>query len=167
MRVNCCAKNGASKRTGRGWGGKEGNACRQTPGFWKPPTWPVMPEFVHWHSMLSSAVIIHWPIKCLAFLGAEMNFRGRMCETKIINVIFCILDCVDGANGEISMNPNDQCRLCSFVLLIRLKGTTTRVKFWSFSSKLPESWIWRVKCDKHSSEVFRSATHIYTSSKLS
>ena len=112
------------------------------------------------------AVIIHWPIKCLAFRGAEMNFRGRVCETKII-VIFCILDCVDGANGEISMNPSDQCRLYSFVLLIRLKGTTTRVKFWSFSSKLPESWIWRVKCDKHSSEVFRSATHIYTSSKLS
>ena len=109
-----------------------------------------------WHQilMLSSAVIIHWPIKCLAFRGAEMNFRGRVCETKIINVIFCILDCVDGANGEISINPNDQCRLCSFVLLIRLKGTTTRVKFWSFSSKLPESWIWRVKCDKHSSEVF-------------
>ena len=25
------AKNGASKRAGRGWGGKEGNACRQTP----------------------------------------------------------------------------------------------------------------------------------------
>ena len=74
--------------------------------------------------MLSSAVIIHWPIKCLAL------------------------------DGEISMNPNDQGRLCSFVLLIRLKGTTTRVKFWSFSSKLPESWIWRVKCDKHSSEVF-------------
>ena len=94
--------------------------------------------------MLSSAVIIHWPIKCLAFRGAEMNFRGRVCETKII-VIFCILDCVDGANGEISMNPNDQCRLYSFVLLIRLKGTTTRVKFWSFSSKLPESWIWSGK----------------------
>ena len=79
--------------------------------------------------MLSSAVIIHWPIKCLAFRGAEMNFRGCVCETKTINVIFCILDCVDGANGEISMNPNDQCRLCSFVLLIHLKGTTTRVKF--------------------------------------
>ena len=65
--------------------------------------------------MLSSAVIIHWPIKCLAL------------------------------DGEISMNPNDQCRLCSFVLLIRLKGTTTRVKFWSFSSKLPESWILKGK----------------------
>ena len=26
-------KNGASKRAGRGWGRKEGNACRQTPGF--------------------------------------------------------------------------------------------------------------------------------------
>ena len=27
------ATNGASKRAGRGWGRKEGNACRQTPGF--------------------------------------------------------------------------------------------------------------------------------------
>ena len=26
-------KSGASKRAGRGWGRKEGNACRQTPGF--------------------------------------------------------------------------------------------------------------------------------------
>ena len=31
-------ENGASKRRGRGRGRKEGNACRQTPGFWKPPT---------------------------------------------------------------------------------------------------------------------------------
>ena len=52
-----------------------------------------------------------------------------MCETKITNFFFCILDCVDSANGEISMNPNDQCRLCSFVFLIRLKGLNTRVKF--------------------------------------
>ena len=26
----------------------------------------------------------NWPTKCLAFRGAEMNFRGRVCETKII-----------------------------------------------------------------------------------
>ena len=32
-RVKDRAKNGASKRAGRGWGRKEGNACRQTPGF--------------------------------------------------------------------------------------------------------------------------------------
>ena len=51
-----------------------------------------------------------------------------MCETKIIN-IFCILERVGGVNGEISMNPNDQCRLCSFVFLICLKGMIRRVKF--------------------------------------
>ena len=56
-----------------------------------------------------------------------MNFRGRVCETKII--YFLYLESVDGVNGEISMNPNDQCGLCTFVFLIRLKGTTTRVKF--------------------------------------
>ena len=54
-----------------------------------------------------------------------MNFRGRVFETKII--FFCILERVDGVNGEISMNPNDQCRLCTFVFLIRLQGRTGRV----------------------------------------
>ena len=57
-RVKDRAKNGASKRAGRGRGRKEGNACRQTPRFLKPPTWSVIPEFTHWHLMLSSAVII-------------------------------------------------------------------------------------------------------------
>jgi len=32
-RVKDREKSGASKRAGRGWGRKEGNACRQTPGF--------------------------------------------------------------------------------------------------------------------------------------
>ena len=32
-----------------------------------------------------------------------------MCETIII-LFFCILVCVDGVNGEISINPNNQCR---------------------------------------------------------
>ena len=54
-----------------------------------------------------------------------MNFRGHVCETKIIFV--CILERVDGVNGEISMNPNDQCRPCTFVFLILLKGRTARV----------------------------------------
>ena len=31
-RVKDRAKNGVSKRAGRGWGKREGNACRQTPG---------------------------------------------------------------------------------------------------------------------------------------
>ena len=49
-RVKDLAKNGAGKRAGRGWGRKEGNACRQTSGFWPPPppththTWPFMPQ---------------------------------------------------------------------------------------------------------------------------
>ena len=74
----------------------------------------------------------NWPIKCLPFRRAEMNFRGRVCETKII--FFCTLERVEGVDGEISINPNDQCRLCTFVFLIRLKRRTARVKFWSFIS---------------------------------
>ena len=70
-------KNVASKRVRRGWGKKEGNACRQTLGFLKPHTWPVMPECTHPHLMLSSAVI-NWPIKCLAFHRVEVNFRGHV-----------------------------------------------------------------------------------------
>ena len=31
----------------------------------------------------------NWPIKCLAFSGAEMNFRGRVCEPKIYFFVFC------------------------------------------------------------------------------
>ena len=75
-RVKDRGKNGASKRAGRGWGRKEGNACRQTPWFWKPPTWLVMPEF--------DAVIScdDWPIKCLSFRGAVMNFRGACVKPK-------------------------------------------------------------------------------------
>ena len=55
-RVKDRAKNGTSKRAERGWGRKEGNACRQTPGFWNPSTWPAMPECAHLHLMLSTAV---------------------------------------------------------------------------------------------------------------
>ena len=101
-RVKDGAKNGASKRTGRCRGRKEGNACRQTPRSWKMPTWPVMmPEFTHRHLMLSTAVI------CLSFRGVEMNFRGAYMRPKYF---FCILERMDGVNGEISMNANDQCR---------------------------------------------------------
>ena len=56
-----------------------------------------------------------------------MNFRGRVCENKII--FFCILVRVDGVSVKISMNPKDQCRLCTFVISIRLKGRTARGKF--------------------------------------
>jgi len=82
----------------------------------------------------------NWPIKCLAFRGTEMNSK----RTRV-KLCFCILLPVDGVNVEISMNPNDQCRLYTFVLLICLKGRTARVKFWSFRSKPPESWIWSGK----------------------
>ena len=57
-RVKDREKSGASQRAGRGWGRKEGNACRQTPGFLKPPTWSVTPEFANRHMMLSTTVII-------------------------------------------------------------------------------------------------------------
>ena len=86
-RVKDRAKNGASKRAGRGWARKEGNACRQTLGFWKPihlacHAWVCAPTF--------DAVIScqNWPIKSLAFCEAEMNFRGRMHETKLIFFVF-------------------------------------------------------------------------------
>ena len=42
-----------------GGGGKKGRKRLQTkPEFWKPLTWPVMPEFAHWHLTVSSAVKI-------------------------------------------------------------------------------------------------------------
>ena len=84
MKVKDRVEDGASKRAGREWGlRKEGNACRHTSGFWKPPTWPVMPEFVYQHLMLSMAVIIDqlnvWP----SVEWKIMNFRGCMGETKL------------------------------------------------------------------------------------
>ena len=57
MRVKDRTKKGASKRVRREWGRNEGNACRQTLGFLKPCTWPVMPECAHPHLMLPSSVI--------------------------------------------------------------------------------------------------------------
>ena len=36
-----------------------------------------------------------------------MNFRGACVKPKYF---FCILERVEGVDGEISMNPNDQCR---------------------------------------------------------
>ena len=30
----------------------------------------------------------NWPIKCLAFRGVEMNFRGSMCENKFFFLYF-------------------------------------------------------------------------------
>ena len=131
-------------------GKEKKETLRQIPGFLKT-THLACHAWVR--ALTFDAVIScqNWPIKCLAFRGAEMDFRGRLCETKII-YFFCILKRVDGVNGKISMNPNDQCGLCTFIYLIRLKGRTTRVKFWSFSSKPPYGFE-VVKCDKHSSQV--------------
>ena len=72
------------KRGGAGKKGKE-TLAGQTPLVWKLPTWPVMHECAHRHLMLSSAVI-NWHIKCLAFRGAEVNFRGRVCVWNQNNV---------------------------------------------------------------------------------
>ena len=49
----------------------------------------------------------------------------------------CVADqvCVDAVNVEISMNPKDQCRLCTFVLSIRLTGRTARVEVLKFQIK--------------------------------
>ena len=56
----------ARAKKGRGEGERrKGNACRQTPGIWKPPTCSVTPERAHRGLKLSSAVI-NWPKKCFA-----------------------------------------------------------------------------------------------------
>ena len=44
----------AKHRNAREGEGKEGKAARQTPGFWKPPTWPFMTQCADWDLMLSS-----------------------------------------------------------------------------------------------------------------
>ena len=78
-RVKDCAKNGASKRAGRGWGRKQGfNACRQTPWFWKPPTWSVSCMSSRTDIWCCQQLSYNWPIKCLSFQGAEMNFQARV-----------------------------------------------------------------------------------------
>ena len=84
-RVKDRAENGVSRRAGRGWGRKEGNACRQTPGFWKPLTWPVMPEF---HSFPSPSPHFHFlalvwflarPKPRIPFL--DLSLLGNQTET--------------------------------------------------------------------------------------
>ena len=79
------AKNGATKRARRGWGRKEGNACRQAPRFWKPPTVDLACHA--WvHAQTFDAVISshNWPIKCLSFRGAETNLGGACVKPKYI-----------------------------------------------------------------------------------
>ena len=137
------------KERGRGWGRKRRKRLDKSRDCWKPPTWPVMPEFAHWHLMLSSVVKIDqqnvWP-------SVERKWTLEDACVKPKSFIFSILERVDVVNGEISMNPNDQCGLCTFVYLIRLKGRT-RGEVLKFSSKPPYGFE-VVKCDKHSSQVF-------------
>ena len=104
-RVKDRAKNGISKRAGGGGEERKETLADKPRDFENHPlalachAWVRAPTF-------DAVINCHnWPIKCLAFSGAEINFRGPVCETKII--FFCILERVDGVHGEISMNPND------------------------------------------------------------
>ena len=85
-RVKDGAKNGVSKSGERV--GKKGRKRLQTnPGILKTAhlachVWVRAPTF-------DAVISCHnWPIKCLAFSGAEMNFRGRVCEPKIYFFVF-------------------------------------------------------------------------------
>ena len=83
--------------------------------------------------MLSSAVI-NSPIKCLALRGSGSELLRMHVNTKYSFFVFG-KQCVDGGNGEVSINPNDQCRLCNcsfkgkFIFLIHLKERSARVMF--------------------------------------
>ena len=135
----------------RGGGEKERKEMlRQTPGFLKT-------AYLACHAWVRASTFDavigrhNWPIKCLAFRGAEMNFRGSVWNQN--NLFFVFWNAWKALMVKSHRKAKDQCGLCTFVYLIRLKGRTTRVKFWSFSSKLPYGFE-VVKCDKHSSQVF-------------
>ena len=51
-----------------------------------------------------------------------------MCETSIY--LSCILEGLESVYFEISINPNDQRRLCTFVFFNSSKSKDHRVKFW-------------------------------------
>ena len=89
----------------------------------------------------------NWPIKYL--VEQKQTLEDACVKTEII--FFRILKCMDGVNVEISMNLNNQCRLCTFVFLIRVKGRTAGMKFWSLRTKPPERWILKELC--HGSPV--------------
>ena len=60
---------------------------------------------------------------------------------------------MDSVNGKISLNPNDQCRLCLFYLSKRKDGEGDR-SFEVLAQNLQKVGFEMVKCDKHSSLVF-------------
>ena len=109
--------------------GKRGRKRLQTiHGILKSLSWPVMPECAHRHLMPSSAVI-NLPINCLAFHIAEVNFRGLVWNQFKVSQLVKLFrkQRAEGGNGQISMNPNDQCRLCncsSKVKFVNLSQTT-------------------------------------------
>ena len=104
-------KNGASKRAGRGWGRKEGNACRQTAHL-ACHAWVRTSTF---DAVINCHTLYIWPIKCLTFHRGEVNFWGKLWKQNKISQLVKLFrkQCVDGRNGESSMNPNYQCGLCN------------------------------------------------------
>ena len=75
-------------KSGEGVGKKGRKRLQTNPGILKTAhlacyAWVRAPTF-------DAVISCHnWPIKCLAFSGAEMNFRGRVCEPKIYFFVFC------------------------------------------------------------------------------
>ena len=57
-----------------------------------------------------------------------MKFRGE--GVKANYFFFCILERVDGVNGQISMNPNDQCR-SKLIQTVRLTVSRHGTNNWS------------------------------------
>ena len=130
-RVKDSAKNDVSKRVGRrGWGRKEGKACRQTLEFWNRPLF--MPECAHCHLMLSSAVI-NWPIKFLVFCGGEMNFWGHLWNQNKVSLYFKS-NVWTAVKSQWIWTIKAGFKV-KFIFLIRLKGRTTWVKFWLKTSR--------------------------------
>ena len=123
-----------------GWGRKEGNASRQNLRFWKLPTNGLSCLSAHtdiWccHQL---SYTVYWPIKCLAFHRGKVNFWGYVWNQNKVSQLVKLFQkqCADGRNGEISMIPNDQCRLCNcsfkvkFVKIYSKQAIFLRKIFW-------------------------------------
>ena len=159
MRVKDHAKHGATKRAGRGWGRKETLAD-------KPQDLKTTHLACHaWICTTFDAVIScqNWPIKYL--VEQKQTLEDACVKTEII--FFRILKCMDGVNVEISMNLNNQCRLCTFVFLIRVKGRTARMKFWSLRTKPPERWILSSKMWQTLTSNIFDLRHVFVQGQIS
>ena len=111
--------------------GKKGRKRLQTnPGILKTThlachTWVRAPTF-------DAVINCHnWPIKCLAFRGAEMNFRGRVCETKII---FFVLERVDGDFREIQLES----KWNTTIWVFPTENFRQQQNFWKSSPVFPD-----------------------------